>query len=75
MHNQAFKRETVIVSLTFVISLCFLLTGYFLILSHDVSMEQERCRHIAENEAQHILTTIDRVMARINTLETMVQDH
>ena len=75
MRKQAFKRETVIVSFTFVISLCFLLTGYFLILSHDVSMEQERCRHIAENEAQHILTTIDRVMARINTLEAMVQDH
>ena len=65
MRKQAFKRETVIVSFTFVISLCFLLTGYFLILSHDVSMEQERCRHIAENEAQHILTTIDRIIREI----------
>lgn len=69
------KKENVIIVLSFVICLITLLTGYFLFLRQDVSMEQERCRYIAENEAEHILTTIDCVMARSNTLKAMVYDH
>ena len=57
------------------LTLTLLLLGYLYSLNHDISQNKERCSVIAENEAGHITTTIDCVMARTRTLVALVQDH
>lgn len=56
---------------------CFflLIVVYSIMLRHDIAAEKERYGYIAKNEAEHIVTTIDCVMARTSTLKAMVQDH
>ena len=58
-----------------VISLIVLCVLYLLLVEHDLSSEKARYSYIAKNEAEHIATTIDCVMARTNTLKALVQDH
>ncbi len=45
------------------------------LVKHEFSSERDRYGYIARNEAEHIVTTIDCVMARTNTLKAMIQDH
>ena len=55
----------------------FVLLGLvcFLIARNDIAEERERYGFIARNEAEHIVTLVDCVMARTTTLEAMLQDH
>ena len=48
---------------------------YIALLKHDLASEKERYSYIAKNEAEHVVTTIDCVMARTNTLKALIQDH
>lgn len=57
------------------VCLLILTAVYCIMLRHDIAQEKQRYRYIEENEAQHIVTTIDCVMARTTTLITLVQDH
>ncbi len=57
------------------ISFVLLMVFYCVMLKHDLNDYKERYAYIAKNEAEHIITTIDCVMSRTNTLKTMVQDH
>ena len=75
MKKHPSPRHTGVVILSAVVCLLILTAAYCLLLQHDIAQEQERCRYIAENEAQHIVTTVDCVMARTTTLITLVQDH
>ncbi len=59
-------------SLVCLVLLCCLFAG---LVKHDLESEKERYSYIAKNEAEHIITTIDCVMARTNTLQAMIQDH
>lgn len=68
------KRIAVSVSAA-VISLLVLGILYRGLLKHELESEREKYRYIAKNEAEHIITTIDCVMARTNTLKAMIQDH
>ncbi|MBQ9526006.1 MAG: response regulator [Fretibacterium sp.] len=58
-----------------VFSLVVLLAGYFYFLNKDIQQDRERCGFIAENEAEHIVMTIDCVMTRTRTLTALVQGH
>ncbi|MBQ9545214.1 MAG: sensor domain-containing diguanylate cyclase [Clostridia bacterium] len=58
-----------------VLCLVVLMSAYLFLLNNEISLERERCRYITENEAAHIVTTIDCVMARTSTLIALVQDH
>ncbi|MCR4818467.1 MAG: response regulator [Fretibacterium sp.] len=68
------KRMTA-VTVSIVFSLVVMLAGYFYFLDKDIQQERERCGFIAENEAEHIVMTIDCVMTRTRTLTALVQGH
>ncbi|MCR5487535.1 MAG: sensor domain-containing diguanylate cyclase [Lachnospiraceae bacterium] len=76
MNNKTVTRKrnaiSVIASLICLLVLSIL---YVELLKHDLDSEKTRYGYIAKNEAEHIVTTIDCVMARTNTLKAMVQDH
>ena len=55
-----------------VIVLC---SFYAALVMDDLSSERERYSYIARDEAEHIVTTIDCVMARTATLKALIQDH
>ncbi|MCR5417525.1 MAG: sensor domain-containing diguanylate cyclase [Lachnospiraceae bacterium] len=57
------------------ISFFLLMFLYCLFLYNEISDKKERYGYIARNEAEHVSTIIDCVMARTNTLKAMVQDH
>ena len=61
--------------ITALITLLILFTIYSLFIQHDIALEQEHYGLIAEDEATHILTTIDSIMTRTNTMEILIQDH
>ena len=44
-------------------------------LQHDLYADKERYGYIARNQAERIITTIDCVMSRTNTLKTMVKEN
>lgn len=52
-----------------------LLIIYYALVKHDLFSERTRYSYIAKDEAEHIVTTIDCVMARANTLKVLIQDH
>ena len=56
---------------------CFLLLTllYIGLLYNNINAERTRYGYIAKNEAEHIITLVDCVMARTTTLEVMLQDH
>ncbi len=57
--------------------ICFLsLTILYVgLLKHDLASERERYTYMTKIEAEHIVTTVDCVMARTNTLKALIQDH
>ena len=75
-NDHTAKKNRVIKALLFsFISFVMLTILYHIILYHDMSADKERYGYIAKNQAEHIITTIDCVMSRTNTLTTMVKDH
>jgi diguanylate cyclase (GGDEF)-like protein len=74
--NHMLKRNSIkkaIVSA--LVSFTLFTVLYHLMIYQDMVMEKERYSYIAKNQAEHIITTIDCVMSRTNTLTTMVKDH
>ena len=57
------------------ISFILLTALYYIMLQHDLAVEKERYGYIAKNQAEHIITTIDCVMSRTNTLKTMIKEN
>ena len=68
------KRKTYIAILS---GLCFtiLTTLYGLLIYREYRQERERYGYIAQNEVASIVSTIDSIMARIDTLTALVQDN
>ena len=53
-----------------------LFTVFFIIILRQVIVaDRERYGYIARNQADHIVTTIDCVMSRTNTLKTMIKEN
>ena len=75
MEKQIPQKKKKVAVIAFIISFIILMTLYVMLLMHEIRMEKDRYRYIAENEANHISTTIDCVMARTNTLKALLQDH
>ncbi|MCR5733666.1 MAG: sensor domain-containing diguanylate cyclase [Lachnospiraceae bacterium] len=75
MWKKFSKEQKRMVIVSSAICFVFLFFVYIYLIQNDISAEKDRCRYIAENEADHIVTTIDCVMARTGTLRAMVQDH
>ncbi len=73
--NETRHKQRRTVLLSSLACLAILLSVYSYLLQHDIEAEKERCRYVAGNEANHIVTTIDCVMARTGTLKALVQDH
>ncbi len=71
MLNSSIKKEVV---LTAIISFFLLVVLYCFILRHDLSADKERYAYIAKNQADHIVTTVDCVMSRTNTLKTLIKE-
>ena len=69
------RKRAIVVTASVVFSLVVLLAGYFYFLNKDIQQDRERCGFIAENEAEHIVMTIDCVMTRTRTLTALVQGH
>ena len=64
-----------VVFLSSLICFIILMVMYLLMLHRDIKSEKTRYNYIAKNEAEHIVTTIDCVMARTNTLKALIKDH
>ena len=71
---QMNKRTLSVVGVT-ALSFFLFMGIYGLLLRYDYRQERESYTYIAQNEVENIVTTIDCVMARTNTLKTLVQDH
>ena len=69
------KKRNILSTIVAAVCALVLSTFYINLFRHELNSEMERYRYIAENEADHIVTTIDCVMARTNTLKAMIQDH
>ena len=67
------KKRFFLFLLSAFISLIIMLSLYNFIIGHNLRLEKNRYSLIAEDEFTHITTTIDCVMARINTLEALIQ--
>ena len=70
-HKNSIKQAV----LSTIISFILLTILYCISLRHDLSVEKERYGYIAKNQADHIVTTIDCVMSRTNTLKTMIKEN
>ncbi len=57
--------------------ICFIMFTalYYIMLQRDLAADKERYGYIARNQAEHIVTTIDCVMSRTNTLKTMIKEN
>ena len=57
--------------------LCFIVIGflYITILKQDLASERDKYGFIAKNESEHIIKTIDSVLARTGTLKALIMDH
>lgn len=69
------KTRKLVVFLSTLVCFVILMVMYSIMLHRDVEAEKARYSYIAKNEAEHIVTTIDCVMARTNTLKALIQDH
>lgn len=69
------NRKTITAVIVAIITMVVLSGVSFTMLRHEIEQEKVRYRYIAENEADHIVTIIDCIMARTNTLKALVQDH
>lgn len=61
--------------LPFLLTFILLSSIYFILLNQNIAQEKVRYGYIAANESDHIVTTIDCIMARTNTLKALVQNH
>jgi len=73
--KKASRKRTVVSVFATAVCLIVQCVFYIGLVKHDFESERERYSYIAKNEAEHIVTTIDCVMARTNTLKAMIQDH
>ena len=69
------KRRTGILVLSFVLSFILLSLVYYIVVDRHITQEKTRYGYIAVNESDHIMRTVDGIMARTNTLRALVQDH
>ena len=69
------KNKKILPFAATIISFLVFITVYIVLIERDLSNERERYSYMARNEAEHITTTVDCVMARTGTLKAMVQDH
>ncbi|MBQ9043642.1 MAG: diguanylate cyclase [Eggerthellaceae bacterium] len=75
MSSTSTAKHKVAVAASVIISLVLLSVTYAYLLFDNIQQERDRYGFIVENEADHIATTIDCVMARTSTLKALVQDH
>ena len=61
--------------LSFVLSFILLMSVYYIVVNQHITQDKTRYGYIAANESDHIMTTVDGIMARTNTLKALVQDH
>ena len=69
------KKRYIVSAVSAAACLFVLLIIYYALIKHDLFSERTRYSYIAKAEAEHIVTTIDCVMARTNTLKVLIQDH
>ena len=69
------KKRYIVSTVSAAACLFVLLIIYYALIRHDLFSERTRYSYIAKDEAEHIVTTIDCVMARTNTLKVLIQDH
>ena len=75
-HTEDLSGKRMIISaVATLVCLIVLYVFYIGLIRHEFSSERDRYSYIARNEAEHIVTTIDCVMARTNTLKALIQDH
>ena len=68
-------KRNIISFISAAVCLFVLCVFYYVLIKQDLFSERTRYSYIAKDEAEHIVTTIDCVMARTNTLKAMLQDH
>ena len=73
--NIHLKTRKTVVFLSVLVCFIILISMYSVMLHREIEAEKTRYGYIAKNEAEHIVTTIDCVMARSNTLKALIQDH
>ncbi len=69
------KKDKRIIAVTFLLTFGILASIYAVLVNQSISNEKIRCSYIAANAADHFRMTVDCIMVRTNTLETLVQDH
>lgn len=75
MKNKSYNNRKITVFLISLFSLFIMLLIYFYFFTNDIFNEKERCFSIAESEASHIVTKLDSIMSRTNTLKILIIDH
>ncbi len=75
--KQGEQKRNSIKKVFFSALICFILLTslYYVILRQGMAADKERYDYIARNQAEHIITAIDCVMSRTNTLKTLVKEH
>ncbi len=58
-----------------IVCLVVLLSSYLIFVHNDVLKEKNRYEYIAKDKAEHIISTVDCIMARTQTLKVMIRDH
>lgn len=66
-------RTKVVLSFSF--SLLFFMLVFVIRLNNNISLKRDNNMTVVENECEHISRTIDCIMARVNTLQALVQDN
>ena len=74
-HVKKQKNSVKKAVLSKLMSVVLLTSIYNIILQHNLAADRERYGYIARNQAEHIITTIDCVMSRTNTLTTLVKEN
>ncbi|MBR5116584.1 MAG: CHASE domain-containing protein, partial [Lachnospiraceae bacterium] len=74
-HNGQKRRAIEKSVISALVCFALLIGVYHIILYHDMAADKERYGYIARYQAEHIITMIDCVMSRTNTLKTMIKDN
>lgn len=69
------RRKLISVMTAFLLSLSILSSICTILIMNDYHRERDRHHYIAINQVENIITTVDCVMARVYTLNAMVQDN
>ena len=70
-NKQTTKRAIIYALISFILFTVF----YYVILRHEWAADKERYGYIARNQADHIITTIDCIMSRTDTLKALVKEN